>query len=223
MTKQEALVLADYLETQSAELLSTSAKQADRSKDSRDPLVIKLLQRCAEIGRGCADLGHIGNATCLAILIRPLLENLILVLWVIISEKNAIDFKESGKTELARVMRINFDRGTASLIKRDTGEDYTLEARKRFKALPQRKSVHARAEEAGVLDLYNIFYRSFSLTTHGQEFGDTDAQILDWNLSVVYLHGIGALLKAVEHAGNLWLQKRQRLSNCDLRKILGIT
>jgi hypothetical protein len=44
---------------------------------------------------------------------------------------------------------------------------------------------------------------------------------MNWDLSVMHMQGIGAMLKAVGHTGTIWLLNRQRLSNDDLRKLLG--
>jgi hypothetical protein len=180
------------------------------------------LGRCAELTRGAGVLGRERNPVALSILARAVLEDLILILWVTISDTNATELKEAGIAELARMARINLETGKLKIMNRQTGEDATSEflESERFKNLPKRKSVASRAEDAGVTDLYNIFYRFLSLDTHGHETGrdkseDTTGQV------VMQMQGIGALSKAVGHAGTRWLLHRERTDNETLRMLLG--
>lgn len=220
--KNVAALLADSLETHSVGLLSASSLEKVKAEDPRDLPVRQVLKRCADLGRGCAAVGRENNSTSLAILARAILENLILILWVTIEEKNAKDLQSAAVAELTRAARINLESGKLRIMNRVTGADATAEflADDRFKKLPKRKSVEVRAEEAGVLDLYNVFYRFLSLDTHGHDLGHTET-IMNWDLSVMHMQGIGAMLKAVGHTGTIWLLNRQRLSNDDLRKLLG--
>jgi methionine-rich copper-binding protein CopC len=193
------------------------------TEDPRDLPVRLVLKRCADFGKGCAALGNDNNPTSLAILARAILENLILILWVTKSEENAKELQDAAIAELKRAARINLERGKAKIMNRVTGEDATekILADDQFKKLPKRKSVEARAGEAGVEDLYHIFYRFLSLDTHGHELNLAEGKnALD--LAVMHMQGIGALLKATGHAGTIWLQARKRMDNETLRSMLGL-
>lgn len=215
-------LLSQYLLTQ-AELLSSAATIPVNGETSdRDGAVYQVLERCAELVRGAGSLGRDKNAVTLGIVARAILENLILLLWVEISDANAREFSEAGLAELARVVRINLESGKAKIRNRHTGQDATAEflASERFNNLPKRKSVASRAEEAGVADLYNIFYRSLSMETHGHEVDKANGE--DANvLAIMHMQGVGALSKAIGHAGVRWLLHRERTDNETLRTLLG--
>jgi hypothetical protein len=107
-------------------------------------------------------------------------------------------------------------------LNRETGEDATIEVLKsdQFKNLPKRQSIETRAREAGVEDLYTVFYRFMSLDTHGlghHEKGDKAE-----SLTLIQLEGIGALATAPGHAGARWLLHKQRTDNESLRSVLGL-
>ncbi len=189
---------------------------------SRDTEVRKMLNRSAELVRGAATLGTQRNDVALAVLARTILENLIVMLWVAISETNAIERKESGLAELARLTRVNLKSGKLKVINISIGEDATADfvMPEHLRSSPQRKSVEKLASEAGVSDLYNIFYRGLSMELHGHELiesCDRDSE----QASVMHMQGIGALSKATGHVGVHWLRNRERTDNATLRGIFG--
>lgn len=216
-------VISQSLLTQ-AELLSSAAMiQATGKKSDRDSAVYQILRRTAELVRGAGSLGRDKNPVTLSIVARAILENLILLLWVEMSDKNARELNEAGTAELARVVRINLESGKAEICNRHTGQDATAEllASERFKNLPKRKSVANRAEEGGIVDLYNIFYRSLSMETHGHEVCAANGE--NGNvLAIMHMQGVGALGKAIGHAGVRWLLHRERTDNETLRTLLGL-
>lgn len=75
------------------------------------------------------------------------------------------------------------------------------------------------AQEAGVEDLYEIFYRFMSMATHGHEIG-RDAKA-DAALTVE-MQGVGALSIAIGHVGVRWLTRAELTDNETLRSLLGI-
>ena len=146
-----------------------------------------------------------------------------MILWIILEERNAVELKNAGIAELTRTARINLESGKAKIINRNTGADATAQflSDDRLKSIPKRKSVEERAKEAGVLDLYNILYRILSLETHGHDLNSAEGSG-EFDLSVMHMQGIGALLSAVKNAGSQWILYCQRLSSEDLRKLLGL-
>jgi len=222
--KRIVLALAEsFAAVTRALIVVTKSRPEEVTADPRDEPLIKILLRCAELSRGCADVGRGFNATALAILARALLENFILALWVTKSEENACSLEHEAVAELARIARLNLGAGKLKIVNQETGEDATSQFLNsgRFKNLPKRVSVEARAREANVLDLYNIFYRSLSMDTHGHgESTSNNEFYLD--LAVMHLQGIGALLKAIECTGRMWLNERRCPDNEELRVIFGL-
>jgi Family of unknown function (DUF5677) len=214
-----ATCLVDSLNTNSIALKSASELESTKPEFQRDIFVRQILARCAEYARAAATLGNGNNAASISIIARATLENLILILWVVISEENAEELKKAPIAELKRAARINLQSGKARIINRDTGEDATdkflLDS---FINLPKRNSVENRAKDVDVLDLYNIFYRFMSLDTHGHVIGGSDI----FDLSIMHMQGMSALTIAVGHAGTLWLLHRKRVDNKTLINLLGL-
>lgn len=189
---------------------------------ARDVEVRKIAGRCAELVRGASALGLQRNSVALGVLGRTLVESLILLLWVEISEENALHQSQAGLTEFTRVAKINLERGSLRIRNRETGADATAEFLKddRFKKLPAPKKVINQAAEAGVEDLYEVFYRFMSMATHGHDFSgdseDPEAAL------IVDLQAIGAMCMGIGHASMRWLLGRERTDNESLRQVLGI-
>lgn len=186
-----------------------------------DEPVREMLMRSSELVRGSACLGQDENATCLGVIARALLENFISILWVQIDPAHASQLKQAAIAELARMTRLNLEAGEARILNRVTGEDATADvlASGRFKNLPRRTSVEERAKQAGIGDLYNVFYRALSMEVHGHRLGRPDHQ---GDLAFMHMQGIGAIALASGHAGVRWLLHRQRTDNETLRNLLGL-
>jgi len=151
-----------------------------------------------------------------------MVESLILILWVCVSEDNAIQQSHAGLAEFTRVARINLEQGHLKIHNRENGEDATAEFLKtdRFKNLTKQKKVIDQATEAGVEDLCQVFYRFMSLATDGHDMigndEDPEAGL------IVDLQAIGAMCKGVGNVGENWLLGRVRTDNEALRQVLGI-
>lgn len=189
---------------------------------ARDVEVRKIAARCGELVRGASALGAQGNAVALAVIGRTMVESLILILWVCVSEENAIHQSQAGLAEFTRVARINLEQGKLKIRSRETGADETADFLKddRFKKLPAPKKVIDQAAEAGVEDLYQVFYRFMSLATHGHDMlgGEEDPEAG----LIVDLQAIGAMCVAIGHVSMKWLLGRVRADNEALREVLGI-
>lgn len=218
------LVLAESFTAVTHALIEGAKSRPDEATvDPRDEPLIKILLHCAELSRGCTDVGRGCNATALAILARALLENFILALWITKSEENALSLEHEAVAELARIARVNLKAGKLKILNKETGEDASTRFldTDRFKNLPKRMSVEARAREANVLDLYNVFYRFLSMDIHGHGERITSNEFY-LDLATMHLQGIGALLKAIECTGRMWLKDRRCPDNEELRSILGL-
>jgi hypothetical protein len=189
---------------------------------ARDMEVKQIVSRCAELVRGASVLGAQGNSVALSVIGRTMVESLILILWVCVSEENAIHQSQAGLAEFTRVARINLEQGQIKIHNRENGEDATAEFLKtdRFKNLPKQTKVIDQATEAGVQDLYHVFYRFMSLATHGHDMIGSDEDP-EAGL-VVDLQAIGAMCKGVGHVAVKWLLGRVRTDNEALRQVLGI-
>jgi hypothetical protein len=206
-----------------AEVLGASAlMKAPEEVRRQDVPVREMLQRASDLVRGAAALGEQCNPGALGVLARATLENLILLLWVQVDEKNAAELNEASLSELARIARINLEKGKARILNRETGEDATAEflGSDRFKNLKKRTSVETRANEAGVEDLYTVFYRFMSLDMHG--LGLSQPGQSRETMAIIQMQGIGALALASGHVGVKWLIHRTRTDNETLRELLGI-
>jgi hypothetical protein len=189
---------------------------------ARDDQVRKILARSAELIRGVSALGRERNSVALGVLARTIIESLILLLWVEISEENALHQRNAGLAELKRVARVNLERGTLKVWNRKTGEDATADFLRsgRFKDLQKSRKIADLAKEAGVEHLYDVLYRFQSMSTHGHDIGKDDNGIEA--LVMIDLQAIGALSMAIGHTGLRWLMHRQRTGNETLRELLGL-
>ncbi len=201
-------------------MLAASEMDATAPEDSRDKSIRQTLMRASELVRGSSTLSLENNHISTSIVARALLENLILILWLMLRDSNPKEFEDAGINELARTARINLENGKMHIKNKLTGEDATkafLNSEK-FKNIPKRKSIANYAQEADVMDLYNIFYRLLSLETHGHEVQKNNGNKLQ---IIEDMQCIGALAKAVGHVGTKWLLHRQQTDNETLRKLLG--
>jgi hypothetical protein len=186
-----------------------------------DTAIQRILLRSAELLNGAASLGGDGNTTALEVIARTLLEDLISILWIQVDATHPDHMKQAATAEFVRMARVNLISGKARIVNRETGEDAAtkLLAGDRFKNLPRRMSVEERAKQAGVEDLYNVFYRSFSMGVHGHGLGATDSSL---KLTAILMQGVGAIALAIGHSGVRWLTHRERTDDTTLRRLLGL-
>ncbi len=214
--------LVESLRTHASLLITSSEMKATGAPDPRDDFVRQQLRRAAELVSGAAALGAVANPTCLGILSRSLLEQLITVLWGIRSIENAESQSSVGTAQLAKALKMNLQEGTAQVFDRITGEEVTA----RYLGREQVKrssppSIQQQAKEADVADLYTIFYRFLSLETHGHnESPKEKSEIVD--LCVIHLQGIGGISRAIGQGCVWWLIHRHWPDNESLREVLGL-
>lgn len=188
---------------------------------SRDGEVRKILARTAELVRGVTALGQQRNLLTLSIVVRAILENLIVLLWILVSEENAQQQSMASQAESRRIARINLEKGNMRIRSRATGEDATAEFLASGSPKGDRsKNLDQCAREAGVLSLYDAFYRPLSMAVHVHGFDADEGD--DEPESEAELHAARAFAKAIGHAGMRWLVHRQRTDNEALREVLGL-
>lgn len=219
-------ILAELVQSMHEEvprLIAASEIEAIGPADPRDELVRLQLRRAAELVRGAAALGSDQNPSCLGILGRCLLEQLITCLWAIRSLENAEAHHRSANAELAKAFKMNLKEGKATVKNKHTGEDVTAEFLEtdQMKNIPRRKSVEEQAKEADVLDLYTVFYRFMSLETHGRQSAPEESSTVV-SLCEVHLQGIGAISRAIGQACVWWLLHRSWPDNESIRSVLGL-
>ncbi len=215
--------LVQSLNEQVSWLIAASEVDAAGPADPRDELVRQQLRRASELVRGAATLGSDQNPSCLGILGRCLLEQLITSLWAIRSLENAEAHQGAAKAELAKAFKINLKNGKAKVKNKITGEDVTAEflETEQMKNIPKRKSIEEQAREADVLDLYTIFYRFMSLDTHGRQSTPDESSAVA-SLCEAHLQGIGAISRAIGQACVWWLLHRSWPDNESIRTVLGL-
>jgi hypothetical protein len=204
------------------EMLKAAAKVPGTDKPCiRDDEVRKILGRTAELLRGVTALGRERNVVTLTIVLRTILENLIVLLWVLVSEENVQQQSMAGLAEMRRITRINLEKGNAKIFTKATGEDATAEflASGSLKGSSS-KNLDRCAREADVSSLYDALYRPLSMAVHAHGFDPDDSS--DEPEVEAELHAAGAFAKAIGHVGMRWLVHRQRTDNEALREVLGL-
>ncbi len=218
----EALVkdYADSLKKHVDIMLAASKTDATAPEDPRDEVIRQILRRVSELVRASRTLALENNNVSISILARALLENLILILWIMLKDSHPKELEDAGVNELTIIARINLENGKLVVKNKITGKDETKEFlnSEQFKKIPKRKSIATYAEEADVIDLYNVFYRFLCLETHGHEVKKNNDKRIQ---SIGDMQCIGALAMAVGHAGTNWPLHRQRTDNEALHQLLG--
>jgi len=187
---------------------------------ARDVEVRKILGRSSELVRGAAALGRDQNIVTLNIVLRTLVENLIVMLWIEVSEENAERQSKAAQDEIKKLLRVNLAAGEMKATNEATGEDSTAEVlASGLLTGPASKNLDQAAREAGVSSLYNVVYRPLSLTVHAHGLDMDDEE--DGSPLEAALEAVASFGGVLEHAGRNWLTNRQRTENKTLRELLG--
>lgn len=219
MSKIET-VATDIVE-QAKRLAQVGKLEAAGAATVRDGEVRKIALRTSELIRGAASLGRERNAVALGVVFRTVIESLIVLLWVEVSDENAAHQAGAGLAEFARVAKINIQEKNLKVRKIDTGEESSDELLKSpvFQGLKKSKSIVEMAKEADVSFLYNVLYRIMSMSTHGH---NVDEDIDDNEKIWIELQAVAAISQAVGHVAVRWLVNRERTNNKTLAQLLGL-
>lgn len=217
---EEIEVIAARIVEHAKRLAQVGVMQGEGVETTRDGEVRKIALRSSELVRGAATLGRERNAVALGVVFRTVIESMILLLWVEVSEENAKHQEGAGLAEFARITKINIQEKYLKVKIVDTGEDGGSDLLKSeiFQDLKKSKNVEMMAKEAGVSFLYNVLYRFGSLSTHGHSM---DEDISDNEKIIVELQAVASMSVAIGHVAVRWLINRERTDNETLGKLFG--
>jgi hypothetical protein len=174
-----------------------------------------FLNRAAQVGEACSRAHDL--PTPLFVLMRVLCEDLILLFWISLSEQNAAEYAKLPISEVARIARINLERGRAQIRHCQTGENATEKLLPGLRELEKKGGrVEQIAKDAGLHAVYDLLYRFGSLELHGKSFGLPDQD--DERLPAA-LCAINALMAAITQIVD---NPPQSLSAGDVLRVLGI-
>lgn len=192
------------------------------AKDSLYPdvdlFVRQALTGGSELMSSCACLAKGSNDLAVNILSRSIIELSIKVHWATLSPDNARHLLALSSEQIKAIFLANARTGIAKIVDRN-GNDYTADFLSGGGAARGQKqvSVEAMARQAGLLDLYNIFYRFQSMHSHGN--GASRSKIQAGPLA---LNCVGAFSVLLGHLGVRWLLRRDRPDNEEIRVLLGL-
>lgn len=195
----------------------------DVTAKGRDGHIRNSLNRSNKIANSCLLLCLENQHLATEILLRSMAEDLIKLHWVTMAEDNAQYIKSNALDELKKMAKLNAERGILKFYNEETGEDDT-ESYTKSAALSKsvgKKSIQKMAEESGIIDLYNILYRSLSMQTHGTRENETEQS--DETIVFANLNTLGVITKVIGNISMRWLLSRNRPTNEELRILCGFT
>src|SRR6266404_8445372 len=139
------------------------------SQKEQDNVLLHFITRAIELGQACFSVSELNTPLC--VLTRVLCEDLFTIFWVSLSEANAAEYAKQPISQMAKIVRINLQRGQARILNTETEEDATQGFSPELDnvILPGKK-VEQMAIESGLGKVYDIVYRFASLSTHGNSF-----------------------------------------------------
>lgn len=183
-----------------------------------DAFVRQSLQAGSELMASCSSLASGPNELAVNILARSIIELSLKTHWATLSADNATYLLNLSTEQIKTIFRANAQKGIAKIFDGE-GKDFTAQflASGRADRAQQRISLETMAQQSGLHDLYNIFYRFQSMHSHGNRVSGSTAQTGHITLSYV---GIFSML--LGHLGVRWLVHRGRPDNEEIRSILGL-
>lgn len=216
-------IAADVLE-QAKRLAAVAEMEGNGAPQLRDDEVRTIVARCSELVRGAGTLGASRNAVALGVVLRTVIESLILLLWVEVSEENAKHQAGAGLAKFARIAKINIQAKNLRVMSSTSGEDVAEDFLNTpvFKNRQKSKNVVDMAKEAGVLYLYDVLYRFQSMSTHGHSFEkENQGKDIEEKLEAD-LKAVASIAQAIGHVAVRWLLGRERTDNKTLSEIFGL-
>ena len=183
-----------------------------------DQIIRNSLQTGSELMASCAALSTGRHELAINILIRSLIELGLKAHWATLSADNAKHLLSSSKEQVKTIFRANAKTGIARIVDRD-GNDFTAEflASGRASREQNQVSVETMAQQCGLHDIYNVFYRFQSLHAHGNTISERSIET-----RAVTLCCVGAFSMFLGHVGVRWLTGRTRPDNEEIRELLGL-
>ena len=207
-------------------MLRSGAMAAGASMDARDALhpeidafVRQSLKAGSELMGSCSSLASGPHELAVNVLVRSIIELSLKTHWATLSPENAKHLLALSTEQIKTIFRANAQTGIAKIVDRQ-GNDYTAEfmASGRADRAQKQVSLEVMAQQSGLRDLYNVFYRFQSMHTHGNDVSGTTAQTTHTTLCCV---GVFSIL--LGHLGVRWLVHRSRPDNEEIRSLLGLS
>lgn len=206
-------------------IMRSSAMAAGAAMDAKDALhpeidnfVRQSLKAGSELMRSCASLAHGANELAVNVLARSIIEASLKTHWATLSSENAKYLLALSTEQMKAIFAANAKAGIAKIVDKE-GNDFTADFLSSGGATRGQKqiSIEAMARQAGLVDLYNVFYRFQSLHTHGNNISGAGTQT-----SALTLNCVGAFSVLLGHQGVRWLVHRSRPDNEEIRSLLGL-
>lgn len=190
----------------------------DAEQPQIDKVVRELLQAGSELMGTCAALAHGPHDQAVNVLLRTLIEMGIKVHWSTLSSNNAGLLQDATKEQLKTIFKVNAKTGIAKITDAD-GNDHTAEflASGGADKGPKLPSIETMAEQSGLRDIYNVFYRFQSLHTHTNDVRSDSPQT-----KLETLRCVGVFSIFLGHISVRWLVHRNRPNNEEIRDLLGL-
>lgn len=212
------LIVTDLAQRAAAMTAGAKISAKDNNHPEIDATVRQFLHTGSQLITSCLTLAHGPHELAVNILLRSLIEIAIKAHWATMSSENGQFLLDATKEQLKTIFRVNAKNGLGRILDA-RGNDHTdafLTSGRagRSARLP---SMDTMAEQCGLRDLYNIFYRFQSLHTHGNDVCEKSLSTQAGTLSAV-----GAFSNLLGHAGIRWLVHRSRPDSEEIRAILGL-
>ncbi|WP_394696245.1 DUF5677 domain-containing protein [Pseudoxanthomonas japonensis] len=199
-----------------------AAGAAMHAKDALHPEIDTFVRQSlgagAELMRSCASLANGANELAVSVLARSIIESSLKTHWATLSPENAKHLLALSTEQMKAIFAVNAKAGIAKIVDKE-GNDFTAEFLSSGGAARGQKpiSIEVMARQAGLIDLYNVFYRFQSMHTHGNTVSVASTQT-----SALALNCVGAFSVLLGHLGVRWLVHRSRPDNDEIRSLLGL-
>lgn len=189
----------------------------------RERAIIYCLLHGIDLAKGCLNTALEELPDSLTTLSRAMLETLVWIRYVSISEENAKEFTDSTLSEIKRIVRKNINSKNARIIDENTRKDRTSEFQNSvsMKDITKRISLESAAEQGGLEGLYTVLYGFSSMIAHGRAFNIQTPPDSDDDIYSNVCLALG-LLECIEVITSDWIIHRKQTSRETLSRLLGI-
>jgi hypothetical protein len=184
----------------------------------QEEVLLQFLTRATELGEGCLLLGHARLTVPLLVLMRVLTETLFSIYWASLSGSNAKMYADGELSDLARMARLNLEKGRMKVRDCSSGEDRTASVLPDIQQLEKPKlKIEQIARDSGLGKVYDILYRFGSIEVHGLASWSKDK-----DAAVTALPAVSVLLQAILLIASNRLLSNRPTTPIEIFRILGI-
>jgi Family of unknown function (DUF5677) len=195
-------------------------------QNKRDIILIPMLSRALELSESNSLLVRSGFAESANMILRGLLENLIQVQWISLSEENAEKFERAMENDILINIKSMLKNNHAEVRNTETGEVVTEkflenEKLKKFEEIIKFGNL---SRETGLEKLYAMLYGSISSRAHGiwtPALADENAEKRQEYL-LVLTSATSSLAGCINNIVLQWTTFQNNLSVEQIHKLLGI-